>query len=190
MRLLLLASLLLVAAAQAAEEDPRPPPQPGQIVPEFQLFDAQGKLRRLSDCREPVIVINFWAFWCDTWQAQLAQLQELARQQGELNFRLLVVSVDGQWSDMQRAHLKRIQEQGLGFLVLLDGQKALATRLGVRRVPTVFVLDQQRRARYVHEAYPGNLEVLKAIREAAGGGQGCPRPQVPSPTRMSGVHSE
>ncbi|MEN6643502.1 MAG: TlpA disulfide reductase family protein [Armatimonadia bacterium] len=167
-RLILIAVLVASVTACAADtDDPRPAPQAGQSVSDFPLFDMDGKLHRLSDYREPVIVINFWAFWCDTWQKQLGQLRELARQQEELGFRLIVVSVDGQWSDMQKAHLRRIREEGeLGFPVLLDGQKVLAGRLGLRRVPTVMVLDRGRRVRWVHEAYPGNPAVLGAVRKA------------------------
>lgn len=162
--------LVLVAGVSWAEEEVRPPPAVGGLVEDFGLFDMEGRMRRLGDYREDVIVLNFWAFWCDTWQKQLGQLKELARQQEELGFRLIVVSVDGQWSDMQKAHLRRIGAAGeLGFPVLLDGQKVLAGRLGLRRVPTVVVLDRERRVRWVHEAYPGNPAVLGAVRKAAGG---------------------
>jgi peroxiredoxin len=154
--------LLLIASAALAEDD-RPAPAVGQQVPAFELFDVSRVIHRLSDCREPMIVLNFWAFWCDTWKAQLPQLVELSRQQEELSFRLLVISVNGQWSDSQRQSLRR---QRLLFPVLLDGQRKVGTALGVRRVPTVMVLDEERRVRWVHEAYPGNPVVLKAVRGA------------------------
>ena len=96
MRPVLLTLLILCATAALADEPP--PPAVGAQAPEFALFDMHGACRRLSDFHEPVIVINFWAFWCDTWKAQLPQLRELAGQQGDLSFRLLAISVDGQWS--------------------------------------------------------------------------------------------
>jgi peroxiredoxin len=156
-------------AGVALADDNRPAPAVGQQVPAFELFDFSRTLHRLCDYREPVIVLNFWAFWCDTWKAQLPQLVELSRQQEELNFRLLVISVDGQWSDNQRQYLRR---QKLPFPVLLDGQRKVGTALGVRRVPTVMVLDRQRRVTWVHEAYPGNPVVLKAMRKCLNLGAG------------------
>lgn len=158
---LLLVGVLLIVPAVASDEPP--PPALGQQVPAFELFDLGGEVHRLADTREPVIVLNFWAFWCETWKAQLPQLRALARQQQELNFRLLVVSIDGQWSDNQQQTLR---EQRLPFPVLLDGQRTLGTALGVRRVPTVMVLGRDRKVRWLHEAYPGNPPVLKAIRRA------------------------
>lgn len=147
----------------AASADEPPPPTLGRQVPPFALFDFSRQVHRLNDYPEPVIVLNFWAFWCDTWKAQLPQLKALAQKQQELNFRLLVVSFDGQWADNQRQYLR---EQRLPFPVLLDGRRTLGTALGVRRVPTVMVLGRERQVTWLHEAYPGNPPVLKAIREA------------------------
>lgn len=154
---------LSVAAALAGETDPRPPPRPGQLVSDFVLFDMAQQPRRLSDFREPVLVLNFWAFWCDTWKKELPQLCELAGREQELNCRVLAVSVDGQWTAARWAHLGRAP---LPFPVLLDGNSVVSSALGVRRVPTVMVLDRQRRVTWVHEAYPGNPAVVTAIRAA------------------------
>jgi peroxiredoxin len=157
---------LLFACWPASAADNRPAPQPGLQVPAFELFDLQGNRQALAQCREPVIVLNFFAYWCDTWVKQLPQLRELAHQQTDLNFRLIAVSVDGQWSDARRKYLR---DQAPPCTVLLDSRQELAGRLGLRRVPTVLVLDRQRRVTYVHEAYPGNPPLLAAIRKALSG---------------------
>ena len=159
--------LLAVLLLGTAYADDRPPPQPGQQMPPFALFDLQGNLHRLSDYREPVLVINFFAYWCDTWVAQLPQLRELARQQQEMGFRLISISIDGQWADVRGKYLG---DQPLPFPVLLDSRRTLAPKLGLRHVPTVMVLDRQRRVTWLHEAYPGNPQVLAAVRKAASGG--------------------
>jgi peroxiredoxin len=132
-------------------------------VPDFVLFDMAQRPRRLTDFTAPVIVLNFWAFWCDTWQRQLPQLEKLARRQDELGFQLLAISVDGQWTGARWQHLG---PRPLPFPVLLDARQALSRTLGVRRVPTVMVLDRQRRVTWLHEAYPGNPAVIRAIMKA------------------------
>jgi len=157
-----LVAALLVCLPAIADDD-RPAPQPGLQVPAFELFDLQGRLQRMADYSEPVLVLNFFAYWCDTWVAQLPQLRELTRQHQDLNFRLLGISVDGQWADARRKYLG---DELPPFPVLLDSRQDLARRLGLRRVPTVMVLDRERRATTVHEAYPGNPAVLAAIRKA------------------------
>ena len=160
---LLVAVLMTSAAACASAAEDRPAPQVGRIMPAFALFDLNGLPHRLADYREPVLVINFFAYWCDTWVKQLPQLRELAQQQTDLHFRLIGISVDGQWSEVRRKYLR---DQKLEFPVLLDGRMELARQIGLRRIPTVLVLDRNRKITYVHEAYPGNPPVLTAIRKA------------------------
>ena len=156
-------ALLVVTVTLATAAPPPPPPVSGP-VPDFTLFDLQDQQYRLATFEEPVLVLNFWAFWCDTWIAQLPQLRELAARQEELDFRLLAVSIDGTWTDQVAAVCGA---QGLPFPVLLDHRSLLSRTLGVQKVPTVVVADRERKITYVHEAYPGNPPVLSAIRAAA-----------------------
>jgi len=160
----LLVAVLAVAHAAPADSEGPGPPEVGERLPAFGLFDLAGHRTRSTDIREPVIVLNFWAFWCDTWTAELPQLRELAAQQRALNFRLIAVSVDGAWAD----ELREVDaEHPLPFPVLVDRGSRLSTRLRIRHIPTVIVVGRQRSITYVHEAYPGNTEALKAIRDAA-----------------------
>jgi len=157
-------ALCLCLTASVAAQEVREGPAVGDTVPKFTLFDADGRQLRLRDIKEPVIVLNLWAFWCDTWIAQLPQLRELAAQQDLLNFRLLAISVDGMWTDQLKAVCG---SEGAPFPLLIDRRKRLSRQLRLRRVPTIIVLNRERKITYVHEAYPGNLGVLQAIREAA-----------------------
>jgi peroxiredoxin len=154
----------------------------GAVIPDADLLDADGRPVRLDASREPVLVLNLFAFWCDTWKAQLRQLRELADEQTRLGFRLVSVSIDGTW----REQLKVVCGKGLPFPVLLDPGGVLSRRLGVRRVPTLIVA-RRGQVTYVHEGYPGNGAVLRAIRKAAGPG---PRPDTEkapaSPATLSG----
>ncbi len=50
------------------------------------------------------------------------------------------------------------------FPVLLDSDSTWPHRLGLRRVPTVLVLDKQRTAVWLREGYPGNAKLEEAIR--------------------------
>ena len=136
----------------------------GTIVPEAVFLDMHDTPVVLADYHRPVTVLNFFAYWCETWLEQWPQLVELAPMGRRVGFDLLSISIDGQ----SREQLARVCKNGKpSFPVLYDPGGHLAGRLGVRRVPTVVVIDNQRRITYVHEGYPGNAEVLKAVRAAA-----------------------
>jgi len=143
------------AARPAAEALPL-----GTPAPAFSLPDVNGRPHALSEFRGRVTVLNFWAFWCDTWKAEMPHLKELAQGQDGQNFRIVAVSVDG----MRLQEFRRRHPTPLPFPVLLDVGAATSRRYGIAHVPTVVILDPQGRVRYVHSGYPGNAVVLSQIR--------------------------
>ncbi len=152
----------MLATAAGAEQVPHP--ALGMRVPDFALPAMQGGTVRLADVTEPVVVLNLFAFWCDTWIEQLPQLRELAARQEDLGFRLISISVDGRWAE-QLAQVCGADPPP--FPVLLDSGRTLSGPLGLRHVPTIIVLDRERRARFIYEGYPGNHVILRAIRHTA-----------------------
>jgi peroxiredoxin len=155
-------ALLLVAAASHAAGKAAPGLIPGSPAPPFTLPDIHGKSVRLEEFRGQVVVLNFWAFWCDTWKAEMPHLQELAAQQQELGFRLIAISVDG-------TRLPEFQNRTRGgrtpFPVLVDVGGRVSVRYQVAHVPTVVVVDQDGRVRYRAIGYPGNQVVLSVVRK-------------------------
>jgi peroxiredoxin len=158
----LTAALMIALIAPAWGENEPPPPACDVPMPDFTLFDLQQRAVCLAEIEEPVIVVNFFAFWCDTWIAELPQLRELVTREQALGFRLISISVDGAWSN----RLAEVcGEEPPAWPVLIDRRSRLSTALRLRHVPTILVLDQDRVIRHVFEGYPGNPKLLQAVRE-------------------------
>jgi peroxiredoxin len=154
--------LLLAAHCRAANEAVSRL-VPGSPAPGFALPDLQGKQVRLDDYRGRVVVLNFWAFWCDTWKAEMPHLRELSAQQEDLGFRLVAISVDG-------TRLPEFRKRAGGqapFPVLLDAGGQVSARYQVAHVPTVVIVDQGGRMRYTARGYPGNHVILRELRRLA-----------------------
>ncbi len=133
------------------------------IAPAFSLPDVKGKTFDLQAHRGEIVVLNFWAFWCDTWKAELPHLKTLAARQNEMGFRLVAVSVDG----TRLREFMNITNGNLPFPVLLDGGASVSQRFRIAHVPTVIILDNTGKIRYRTFGYPGNDVVLHEITRIA-----------------------
>jgi len=158
------ALLLLLTVGAARAQAPNGPPVGGQ-APAFVLPDMQGRPFRLEDYRGRTLVLNFWAFWCDTWKAEMPSLEELAGRQDELDFRLVAVSVDGtRLSEFAHRTGGRVP-----FPVLLDGGGRVSARYRVHHVPTVVIIGPDGGVRFTAYGYPGNHIVLRELRKIVPG---------------------
>lgn len=133
----------------------------GTEAPAFNMLDLHGKQVSLESFRGKTVLLNFWAFWCNTWEQEMPQLRELAARQEDLGFRLLAISVDGTRLREFAGHT----DAGIPFPVLLDIGGRLTSLYKVGHVPTVLILDGQGVVRYSSIAWPGNQVILNHLRK-------------------------
>ena len=62
-----LASVLLAASVLARGADPRP---------DISIWDVKGKPQKLSQFRGKIVILNFWATWCENCKTELPMLVE------------------------------------------------------------------------------------------------------------------
>src|SRR5450755_3023041 len=51
----------------------------GKAVPKLELNDLDGKLWSLAAMRGQVVVMNFWATWCEPCRSEMPSLELLAQ---------------------------------------------------------------------------------------------------------------
>jgi peroxiredoxin len=129
-------------------------PAIGAAVPDFALKSDSGRNVRLSELRGQVVLINFWASWCNPCRQELPLLNKIYAQYRAAGFTLLAVNVDDNRKDAE-AMLKRL---GLRFPTLFDGNKNVAKLYGVDTMPATLVIDRDGRVRYLHRGYYDGYE--------------------------------
>lgn len=166
MRLYCLLLILLIALPVFAGEarTPNSPPKPGASLAGMRVYDLDGRRHNLDEVKTRRVVVIFWAFWCDTWKKALPSVRELAAMGDELDCTVWTVSVDGACTSEIRPLVKAGR---ITFPVLLD-DGAWQKKLSLRRVPTVMVLDEQRKVIWLRELYPGNVKIEQAVRGTSG----------------------
>jgi cytochrome c biogenesis protein CcmG/thiol:disulfide interchange protein DsbE len=132
------------AGGVASVSDGRP--VVGQVPPQFSGVALDGSRFDLGALRGRVVVVNFFATWCDNCRAELPLLQRLYASRHAAG--LDVVTVDFNDSGDARAFLA---PYGLGFPALLDPSSQAGHAYLVSALPVTFFVGRDGRvARVFH----------------------------------------
>ena len=112
----------------------------GELAPNFQLPDLQGRLVTLSDLRGKVVLLNFWATWCGPCRVEMPTMEQLYRTFSRKDFEILAVSIDVQGVAVTRPFQ---QEYHLTFPILHDADYRVGLTYGARSLPMTFLVDRQ-----------------------------------------------
>ena len=105
-------------------------------VPEFGLMSMEGGRLDNALIGGKVVLVNFWATWCEPCKEEMPNLEKLYRKFDGEPFLLLAVT-----TDTQRGAIRGfMKETGLSFPVLLDEEKDFSAAFGVRGLPTSFLI--------------------------------------------------
>lgn len=134
--------LLAFAAASPAAAGLKP--WIGRQPPAFELKDLSGRTHRLSDYRGSVVLVNFWATWCEPCRDEMPSIDRLREKLAGRPFVVLAVNVDEPESRIR----KFLSLLPLGFPVLLDPGRTLTRTWNVRVLPASYLIGPDGRVRY------------------------------------------
>lgn len=136
---LLLCLLLIVTPALAADWKP----WKGGKTPALQLKDLQGQVRTLAEFRGSVVVLNFWATWCEPCVEEMPSLQRLAERHAGQSVVVLGVNLGEGEVRIQSF----VAKTGTTFPLLLDRDGEAKKAWRVSGVPSTFLIDRTGRIR-------------------------------------------
>lgn len=128
--------------AQAQSAPQKRPWAKGVPTPAVHLPDETGQTWRLADQRGQVVVLNFWASWCEPCRAELPSLELLAARHDAQGLRVLAVN----FRETDAALRRFTEQQPLSLPILRDVDGGAARAFGVRIFPTTVVIGRDGRA--------------------------------------------
>ncbi|HEY1584681.1 MAG TPA: TlpA disulfide reductase family protein [Polyangia bacterium] len=149
MRKLVIAAALLAAGAAFANV------QKGQRAPEFSLPSLKGSTVTLSSMKGKVVLVDFWAQWCEPCKKELPQLDRLAKEYAQKGVVIVAVNIDKQRENAERM----VKQLGVSLPVLLDPAGSVAGTYDLPKMPTSFVIDKKGIVRFVNEGFDGPKDV-------------------------------
>lgn len=115
---------------------------------DLELSDQFGNTHTLSDYKEKVIFLNFWATWCGPCRNEMPDIQKLHEEytsEGEAAD-VVILGVAGP-NIGQEGSAEEIasfmEENGYTYPVLMDESGEMFTQYGISAFPTTFMIDRE-----------------------------------------------
>jgi len=110
----------------------------GHRTPALSLATLAGGTASLSEHADKLVLVNFWATWCQPCTVEMPTLESLWREYRGRGLVVLAVSVDrGAPRPLLEPYVSRL---GLSFPVLLDPDQRAAGAWRVSSLPATFVI--------------------------------------------------
>ena len=133
----------------------------GQKAPDFNLAARSGGRVSLRELAGKVVVVDFWASWCEPCKAELPELEKLHKQLATQGVVVVAINID-----QDRANGERLaQKLGLTLPVGLDPTGKVAETYDPPKMPSSYVIDRRGVVRFVHAGYDGAGDVARLRRE-------------------------
>lgn len=111
-------------------DDPKP-------APDFELTAFDGTPFQLSDYRGQVVVLNFWASWCDPCIAEMPMLNRIADEFSGDDVVIVGVNI---W-DVRSSADQFVDRLNITYPVIDDEVSTIGVEYGVTGVPETFVIN-------------------------------------------------
>lgn len=147
---------LFLMTTHAAE----PPLGVGQVAPDWSLSTSENEtLKYYEDSEEKVSVIIFWATWCPYCRTLMPHLNSVYRKYRSKGVKFYAIDV---YEDGKIDPLEYFKVQKLGFTLLLNGE-SVVEQFGVRRTPSVYVVDKEKNIIYKRPAGSSDVMVKQNV---------------------------
>lgn len=145
-RLAALALCLFATFAASAAHAGDIKPWRGGKLQALALPDLDGHEHTLDEYKGRVVVVNFWATWCDPCRAEMPSMQKMADKYGA--GKVVVLGVDYQEG---APRIRRFLEANpaVQFTILMDRDGALTKNWITRVFPTSLIIGPDGRVRHV-----------------------------------------
>ncbi len=150
----LLAASVLWAPALAGQAAGKP-------AADFALPELHGGNLKLAELRGKVVLVDFWATWCEPCIKELPELEKLQQQFAARDVVIVGISLDKE----RKNALELASSLKLKFKLLHDPEGKVAEAYDPPKMPSSYVIDRDGVVRFVNAGFSGAADVAKLRRE-------------------------
>ncbi len=116
-------------------------PKVGEKYVDFKMTDSKGNTKKLSDLKEKIVLLEFWASWCGSCRQENPNLVKTYKKFNSKGFEVFAVSLD----EDKDSWLKAIEKDSLNWEHVSDlkGRGNEASLIyGINGIPDSFLIDK------------------------------------------------
>lgn len=121
----------------------------GQMVPDFEATDSEGKTVRSRDFKGRVTLLNFFASWCGPCKKEFPYLVKYDEEMRSKGLQIIGVGVDNEAS----ASIEFVKGYNAAFRIITDPDSILMGTMMVYSMPSTFLIDKDGRIVYTHTGF-------------------------------------
>jgi peroxiredoxin len=140
---------LMVAGVMFGPANLSAAPRSGQAAPNFKVSTTSGQQVSLDSYRGGVLVLDFFATWCQPCRISIPHLIEMNKKYGKQGLYVLGMSAD---EDGEKAVKAFASQYRITYPLALAGESTQVD-FGVRSVPVMFVIDKKGRVAEVFRGF-------------------------------------
>ncbi|HEX9105362.1 MAG TPA: TlpA disulfide reductase family protein [Polyangia bacterium] len=131
----------------------------GQAAADFAGPTLAGSPLKLSSLRGKVVLVDFWASWCEPCKKELPLLDKMAPKLRAKGIEIVAVNID----DDKAKAADFVKSHGLHLTVVPDSTKKIVAAYEPPKMPSSFVVDKAGVVRAVHGGFePGDEGKIEA----------------------------
>jgi cytochrome c biogenesis protein CcmG/thiol:disulfide interchange protein DsbE len=115
-------------------------------APDFSLTGFDGRAATLSNLRGQVVIVNFWASWCQPCREEAAYLEQTWRKYEDQD--VIFIGVD--YVDTEKAALGYIEEFDITYINGPDLKTRISDAYNIQGVPETFFIAKNGDVRGMH----------------------------------------
>ena len=116
----------------------------GDKIPELDTVNLEGKPVRLSDFKDKILIIDFWATWCVPCVREFPHFDKFHKKFKDKGVELIAISIDNNLKKV----VKFNKRKNYSFTILHDTNKKTVKSFKVNKVPTLFIIGPDHKVRY------------------------------------------
>jgi thiol-disulfide isomerase/thioredoxin len=141
--------LVILAFALTFSSSVRAEVKKGDVAADFEQRTFAGGKVKLSSLRGKVVLVDFWASWCEPCKKELPLLAKMAARLKPRGIEIVAVNIDDEPKNAEAF----LRDHDVHLTVVADRDKSIVGKYAPPKMPTSFVVDRGGVVRAVNDGF-------------------------------------